>query len=76
MVEQFMLENNQKRLKYQQEFQLMFGISLSGFWNVLTGFDVIKFDEKFLKTPDGISTVEFVKRNYGDYGVKIIEGLI
>lgn len=72
----FMLENNKKRLKYSQEFQLTFGVSLGKFWSVVTGFDVVKFDEELIKPPDGTSTREAVRQKYGNYAVEILEGLL
>lgn len=71
-----MLENNKKRLKYQQQFQLTFGISLGKFWDVITGFDVVKFDEEVIKPPDGVSTRDQILKDYGEAAVEIIEGLI
>ena len=76
MVQEFMLDNNKKRLAYSGSFQSVFGVSLREFWSILTGFDIIKFDEEFMKTPDGISTEEFVRQKYGELGVSIIKGLI
>ena len=76
MVQEFMQDNNMKRLKYAGSFQSVFGVSLGKFWSVLTGFDIVKFDEEFMKTPDGISTEEFVRQKYGELGISIIKGLL
>lgn len=76
MVYEFMLDNNRKRLKYTGSFQSVFGVSLGKFWDTVTGFDVVKFDEEFMETPDSVSTEEYVKQKYGDLGLSIIRGLI
>lgn len=76
MVQEFMLDNNRKRLKYAGSFQSVFGVSLGKFWSVLAGFDIVKFGEEFMKTPHGTSTEEFVKQEYGELGVSILRGLL
>ena len=76
MVQEFMMDNNKKRLKYAGSFQSVFGVSLGKFWSVLTGIDIVKFDEEFMKTPDGVSTEEFVKQKYGELGLSIVRGLL
>ena len=73
---QFMKDNNEKRLKYQANFQSIFHRSLGKYWNPVTGFDVIKFDEEVIKPPDGVSTKDQILKDYGEYAVKVIEGLI
>uniref|UniRef100_A0A6M3KK05 Uncharacterized protein n=2 Tax=viral metagenome TaxID=1070528 RepID=A0A6M3KK05_9ZZZZ len=73
---QFMKENNQKRLKYSTAFQLTFHRGLGDFWDIITGFDVIKFDEEVIKPPDGTSTRDQILKDYGEDTVKLVEGLI
>jgi len=60
------------------EFRSRFGIPLSKYWDLVAylGFDIVGFDEKFLKTPDGISTRAYVKEKYGEDAVKLLERLI
>ena len=76
MVQEFMLSNNKKRLELAGKFQSVFGISLGKFWSVLTGFDIVKFDEEFMKTPDGTSTEEYVKQKYGEAELSVVRGLL
>jgi len=76
MVHQFMIENNKKRLEYAGMFQSVFGTSLGKFWDTITGFDIVKFDEEFMKTPDGTSTEELVRKRYGESGLSIIKHLM
>ena len=40
------------------------------------GFDVIAFDEKHIKAPEGTSTKEQIFKDYGYIGVKIINQII
>ncbi len=72
---QFMHDNNQKRLLYAGLFSRTFGISIGKFWNIITGFDVIAFDE-WLQTPDGTSTSDYLDQKYGEDARKLIEFLI
>ncbi len=64
------------RTRQWDNFLRVFGISLKHFWidNIL-GFNVIAFDD-WLKTPDGISTRDFIRQKYGDEAVAIVEDLI
>lgn len=66
---------NLKRHELSKPFIQTFRVSLGPFWNSTTGFDVIKFDE-WLGVPDGESTENFVRTNYGEAGVAIIKRLI
>lgn len=66
-----------KKLFHDNEsnFQATFGVPLHRFWNVITGFDVIKFDD-WLKTPDGTSTRDYITSKYGDQATKLTESLL
>ena len=50
--------------KYKGAFQATFQKPLRDFWEKITAFDVIKFD-KWVKTPSGVSTYDFVAQHYG-----------
>lgn len=73
---QFLSDNNQKRLKYSLQFSSIFHKNLADFWNIVTGFDIVKFDEKVIKPPDGTSTRDQILKDYGEEAVKVIDGLI
>lgn len=64
----------------QIKFKEIFNLELDDWWykfpNVDLGFDLIKFDEEFLKTPDGISTAQFLDKNYSVDARKFIQKLI
>jgi hypothetical protein len=57
------------------EFRRVFGRLLKPYWDHLTGFDVIAFDD-FIKPGKKESTKDAVKRKYGDEGVQLVEQLI
>jgi hypothetical protein len=56
-------------------FQGFFKVPLGPYMNDVTGFDIIKFDE-MIKTPDGVSTHDFVMRKYGLQALNMIKALI
>jgi hypothetical protein len=59
----------------RKAFKNTFHTDLANFWD-FTGFDVIKFDEDFIKPPDGKSTADVVREQYGDSAVELIYGLL
>jgi hypothetical protein len=58
----------------QKRFYEIFGKPVNQFWNI-AGFDIVKFDE-FLLTPDGVSTEQFIRDNYGAGAVELVRGLL
>jgi len=54
------------------EFQRVFGRKLFDFWDNITGFDVIKFDEQVIKPPEGISTKDAIEKQYGVNAVALV----
>ena len=59
------------------KFKEIFGVSLKSFYGsalemAMFGFDLIKFDKEFLKTPDGKSVNDYVKEKYGIEGYNLI----
>jgi len=57
------------------EFQETFKQSLVSFMHPLFGFDIIRFD-KIIQTPDGQSTANFLKKEYGKKAHDLIERLL
>lgn len=57
-------------------FRKVFKQPLKSFWDKLTGFDIVKFDEEFLKTPDGVSTKDYALKLFGNRAVELLEILI
>jgi len=60
---------------YNKQFCSIFGLQLSDYHDILTGFDICKFD-KDIDCPDGISLKDWIKQEYGDNAALIIEQLI
>ncbi len=64
--------------KHRKRFQEIFGRSLSTYFDLIYGFDTIKFDDDITKSSDldDISMADVVKEKYGEEAVSIIESLI
>ena len=62
-------------LKNARQFKQTFGVELRPYFDLVTGFDVIKFDDEFIKSGDGACS-EKVKTDYGAGAVRLIEALI
>lgn len=59
--------------RHAREFELTFGVKLMpSYWNHLTGFDLIAFDEEVVQPEDGESTREAVKRRFGEDAVDLL----
>ena len=46
---------NLKAHKHAQEFRNTFNRGLPDFWHPIFGFDIVKFDDEVVKSPDGKS---------------------
>lgn len=65
------------RDKYHHEFKTVFGVSLHRYFNNLTGFDVVKFDEEFVKPKANKESMrDALKRRWGDDAVALVMNLI
>lgn len=58
-----------------KKFKKIFNKNLHGYWSIIFGFDIVKFDND-LAVPDGTSTRHYVETHYGDEAVVLIEKLI
>ncbi len=58
------------------EFQKIFGRRLFGFWDNLVGFDIVKFDEEFIKSAVDQSLKDAVFEKYGEAAVALLYRLI
>lgn len=61
--------------KNGDQFKRIFGVPLKDFMDILTGFDVVKFDQ-YLKTPDGTSTKNYITQKYGETATNLVMSLI
>lgn len=75
-IPDFMMDFRRKYMAHATEFQHIFGRRLFDFWDNITGFDVIKFDEQFIKPDEGQSTQDAVRGKYGDIAVELIHKLL
>jgi hypothetical protein len=73
-MQNYFYQNSQKRI-YRKEFESTFNLKFDNYFSNLLGFDIVKFDED-IKTPDSISTKDFISKTYGDDAVKLIQNLI
>lgn len=73
---EIVMRNKNLRDKYYAQFKQIFGISILTFLDLFTGFDIVRFDEKFLQTPDGQSTADCLLERYGQEAHNLISNLI
>lgn len=71
-----LFQNKSKADLYRKDFENIFHIRFMNYFDWITGFDIVKFDEQFLKTPEDTSTKDFVTTQYGKEGVTVIEKLL
>lgn len=72
-----MIKSNDKLYrKHEHEFAELFGIHLRPFWDNITGFDIVKFDDHIIQSPNGQSMEDVLQAEYGDEGVSIIQSLL
>jgi len=70
-----------KDRRIQRLFERIFGVPLMRFYCTVSrifGYytlDIMLFD-KWLETPDGISTKDYIRQKYGDVAVKLVEKLM
>lgn len=68
--------------KSERKFREIFGIALSVFWDKMFGLDIIKFDawlvDKYgdFTANEGISTKQFIAREYGEEAANLAENLL
>lgn len=74
-MKELILKNNKLFHNYEHQFQITFNTPLNKYWNFVTGFDVIKFDED-LKCPDGISLKDFITEKYNEEASGLIGKLL
>ena len=64
--ETFWHKHMRLRHENKNQFHAIFGVFLSDYFDNITGFDIVKFDNEFIKAPDGQSTSDVVLERYGD----------
>ena len=72
-----MIKSNDRTYRENaKEFKRIFRINLKPLWDNITGFDIVRFDEELIKSPDGQSIEDVIQAEYGNEGVNIIKSLL
>lgn len=75
-MKEYLLKERYKQLDYNMPFVKLFGVRLFRFFpHVMFGFDVIAFD-KWIEPHKNESTIQAVKRKFGQNGVNLIDKLL
>lgn len=61
--------------RHSDEFRRIFGVPLQMFMNPITGFDLIRFDERVVKSGDRQMSAVVLEK-YGQPGVDLVLALI
>lgn len=70
------LKNHKKSHDYAPGFYSVFKICLGHYFDSITGFDIVKFDDEVTKSAPNESTKDAVLSKYGQEGVDIIVRLL
>jgi len=71
-----MKDYNSLVLEHEAEFQNVFGIRLRDYMRSHIGFDILKFDDVFIKPKNGVSTADTIEQKYGRRAVELIRILL
>ena len=69
------MDNRAVYVKYTGKFYSTFSRSLKTFWDNLTGFDICRFDEEVVKSPDGTSMRDTIAQRWSEDAAKMISEL-
>lgn len=75
-VQNYLYKVRMTYLAHYENFQQIFKVPLSKFWDQITGFDIVKFDEEVIKPPEGVSTKQLIEEKYGNGAVELCNKLI
>ncbi|MBT9144077.1 MAG: hypothetical protein DDT32_02124 [Syntrophomonadaceae bacterium] len=67
-------KNRERVVSYYQDFHKIFQLQLRDYLNIVIEFDVLKFDQH-LNVPEGFSIREWVRQEYGEEAVILVETL-
>ncbi len=59
----------------QAQFLKTFRVPLRKYWDLRTGFDVIRFDEEFIRPADDQTTNDAIEKKFGPEAVALIARL-
>jgi hypothetical protein len=63
--------NNIMRYALNPDFHRVFGVGLSGYWSNVTGFDIVAFDDRIVRSGDGCMA-DTVALKWGEAGRTLI----
>lgn len=75
-VFEFKLKNKELMVREAPEFRRTFNRNLKDFFDYLTGFDLIAFDDQVVKPEFDVSTIDTVRVKWGDTAVALCQRLI
>ncbi len=76
-LEKDLMANNKALfMKHAPEFKSIFGTNLKPYFDMITGFDVIRFDEELIKPGKKESTEDKVRKVYGERAVQLCRELL
>ena len=58
------------------EFERIFGVRLSKFWDGPLRLDIINFDERIVQSPDGESCAQAIERKWGPDALALVRSLM
>ena len=65
------LKNKKLFYDHNEEFQKIFKVSLTSFWDINTGFKYLNFND-FLNVPENKSLKQTIQKKYGKRGVELV----
>jgi len=68
-------QNQEKLAANRQAFRATFDVPLLQFWDTITGFDIVKFDD-WAQPPDGTSLKDHLTAKHGEAASKLVADLI
>jgi len=74
-IQEIQIANRNLIIQYAEEFQRIFHFRLRPFVDLVTGFDIIRFDDEVVKS--GTRQMEAViRKDYGQAGVDLVKALL
>jgi hypothetical protein len=68
-------EYGQLVIKYGAEFKRIFGVALTPYMDLFTGFRITQFDSEVIHSPDGKSMQDVISECYGEEAVRLLKRL-
>lgn len=58
------------------KFRVFFNMNLGNYWNIVTGFNIIKFDEDLNHSHKEGSLKDYLKEKFGEPAMNLIQELL